>query len=496
MTRTASALVLSDVLERRAADDPDGMAFNVDGGAVLHFADWERRSRAVAHALLDAGLRHGDRVALWFSGLDWIGYAIGYLGLVRAGGTAVHLNDGMPPSEVDRRLAECGVSRVVHADRLSPPAGFAGPAHPLSTLDRGAGGPLDVALRPDDIVDIAYTSGTTGPARAYTVPHGNLTFGRKLEAFQGFRDLPATHMLVPMLLGSSTSATCVNSALSAQPTSVVCDQHDVERMGELIEQFKVTSIAITPWIAIQMLAAGIAERHDLSSLKTFFNGSAPMPPAVALRLMAMVPGAQVGGGCSQSEAGPALVFTMFNPAKPFSVGRPIPGTELRVADKHGEPAAQGQLGEIWLRHQAPRKLHVDPELSAAVRADGWYRTGDYGRLDADGELLFFDRGADLIRLDGAVVSSLEVEAVLYEHDAVREAAVFAAPRPGSAPEIVAAVALSDPGALADVEAFAAGRLTAAQAPVRYLTVDTLPRTLNGKVLKRELRERAGAQVPA
>jgi len=81
--------------------------------------------------------------------------------------------------------------------------------------------------------------------------------------------------------------------------------------------------------------------------------------------------------------------------------------------------------------------------------------GDYGRLDADGELLFFDRGADLIRLDGAVVSSLEVEAVLYEHDAVREAAVFAAPRPGSAPEIVAAVALSDPGALADVEAFAA-----------------------------------------
>jgi acyl-CoA synthetase (AMP-forming)/AMP-acid ligase II len=496
MTRTAHALVLSDVLERRAADDPDGMAFNVDGGAVLRFAEWERRSRAVAHTLLDAGVQRGDRVALWFSGLDWIGYAIGYLGLVRAGGTAVHLNDGMRPSEVDRRLAECGVSRVLHADRLSPPAGFTGPGYPLSALDRGADGPLDVALGPDDIVDVAYTSGTTGPAKAYTVPHGNLTFGRKLEAFQGFRAMPPTHMLVPMLLGSSTSATCVNSALSAQPTSVVCDQHDVERMGELIEQFRVTSIAITPWIAIQMLAAGLAERHDLSSVQTFFNGSAPMPPAVAVRLMAMVPGAQVGGGCSQSEAGPALVFSMFNPGKPFSVGRPIPGTELRIADERGEPVPPGGLGEIWLRHQAPRKLHVDPELSAPVRADGWYRTGDYGHLDADGELIFFDRGTDLIRTDGHVVSSIEVEAVLYEHDSVREAAVFAVPRPGSAPEIVAAVALAGPGTLADVEAFAAGRLAPEQTPARYLTVDTLPRTLNGKVLKRELRERAGAGVPA
>jgi fatty-acyl-CoA synthase len=482
VTPPAGALVVPDLLERRAGEDPDGIAFIVDGHTHLSFREWEARSRAVAHSLLDAGAGRGQRIALLFGGLDWIEYAVAYLGVLRTGATAVHINDALPADEVRRRFDECDVTRLVHSDRLAPPAGFGGACHALSTLDNGADLSLAVPIDPADFCDILYTSGTTGPAKAYAVPHGNLTFGKQAAAQRDF--LVAGHMLVPMTLGTSTSATCVNSALSAPAVSVVCDPDDVERMGKLIERFAVQSLAITPWIAIRMLAADVPARYDLSSVQMVASGSAPLPPPVARALLAAVPGARVMSACSQSEAGPALVVNVFDPARPLSVGKPTPTTELRLVGDDGEPVAPGQVGEIWLRHQAPRRVYLDPALHRGD--DGWYHTGDYGHIGDDGYLYFFDRGVDLIRTADGPVSTVEVEAALYEHPAVREAAVFNGP----GGEVLAAVALTDADALADVEAATAARLAPHQVPARILAVPTLPRSQNGKVLKRELREYA------
>ena len=484
MTAPTTSLALPDVLERRAADDPDGVAFNVNGGAELRFAEWEARSRAVAHALLRAGVGTGARVALLFSGLDWIEYAVAYLGVLRTGATCVHLNDGLPQAETDRRLAQCEVARVVHADRLSPPVGFTGAAHPLSSLEGGDDGPVPVSVHSETIADILYTTGTTGTPKAYTVPHGNLTFGRDPELFRTFRGQPVSYMLVPMLLGTGTSATCVNAALSAPATSLVCDPDDVERMGELIALFRVGSIAITPWIATRMLAARIDERHDLSSVTMSFSGSAALPPALAKGMMALIPGSRVASACSQSEAGPALIVNLFDPSKPLAVGRPSATTELRLVDEHGETVPTGEVGEIWLRHPAPKKLYLDPELSRPILADGWYRTGDYARLDDEGTVFFFDRGADLVRTPTGPVSTIEIEAVLYDHPAVREAAVF-----GVDGQVFAACALLDPDRLDELAAYAETHLATPQVPTRYLVVETLPRSQNGKILKRELRRR-------
>ncbi|GAA3273820.1 acyl--CoA ligase [Dactylosporangium vinaceum] len=478
----AQLAVVPDLLERRAGEDPDGIAFIVDGHATLSFREWETRSRAVAHSLLDMGAGRGRRIGLLFAGLDWIEYAVAYLGVLRTGATAVHINDALPPAEVRRRFDECGVARLVHADRLVPPAGFDGTTHPLSTLDTGTDLPLSVAIDPADISDVLYTSGTTGPAKAYTVPHGNLTFGKQAAATRDFR--VAGHMLVPMTLGTSTSATCVNSALSAPAVSVVCDPDDIDRMGQLIEQFAIQSLAITPWIAIQLLAADIAGRYDVSSVTMVASGSSPLPPPIARAVLAAFPGARIMSACSQSEAGPALVVNMFDPAKPLSVGRPTPTTELRLVGADGAEVPQGEVGEIWLRHQAPRRLYLNAELHRGD--EGWYRTGDYGRLGDDGSLYFFDRGVDMLRTADGPVSTIEVEAALYEHPAVREAAVFGGPDG----EVLAAVALSDPDALAEVEAATAGRLAPHQVPVHILALPTLPRSQNGKVLKRELREQA------
>ena len=487
MTETAIALAVPDVLDRRAADDPDGIAINVDGGARLRYAAWAARSTAAAHALRDAGVGRGQRVALFFGAMDWIDYAIAYLAVLRAGATAVHLNDGLSRSEIERRLKECAVSRIVHSAHLEPPAGFAGPTATLAALDRGDQRPLDASIDPSDIADLHYTSGTTGPAKAYAVPHGNLTFGRNLAAFRDFGG-NASYMLVPMPLGTGTSATCVNAALAAPATSVVCWPDDVERMAELIQQLRIGSIAITPWIAIRMIAAGIQDRYDLSSVRMVFSASAPLPPAVALAVLRAMPGARLTSACSQSEAGPALLVDVFDASRPLSVGRPSPLTELQVVDGRGEPVPAGEVGEIWLRHPAPKRLYLDPELNRGILTDGWYRTGDYGRIGPDDNLYFFDRDADLIRAGDRLVSTVEIEAVLYEHAAVREAAVFGASAGGSRPDVVAAVALTDPAELPGVRAFAASRFAPHQAPGRFLVLPALPRGQTGKVLKRELRQ--------
>jgi fatty-acyl-CoA synthase len=488
MTTTRVSAILPDLLERRAANDPSGVALNVDGRLELHFGEWEERSRAVAHALIDAGIGRGSRVGLLFAGMDWIDYAVGYLGVLRAGAAGVHVNDRLAADEVARRLTEPNVSYLIHADRLAPPEGFAGPAFPLSALRRPAGsGLLTVAIHPDDVADVHYTSGTTGPAKAYLVTHANVTFGRDPATLANFT--AGGHLLVPMDPGSSSAASCVLSSLISPMTTVLCAPDNVERMAQLLEQLQISALAITPWIATQLIAARVHERHDLSSARMLACASAPLPPAVARGLLAMMPSARLTGAFSQSEASPALLVSMFDPDKPLAVGRPNATTELQLVDEAGQPVEQGELGQIWLRHPAPRRLYLDPARNAALLADGWYRTGDYGWLGPDGDLFLFDRGGDLIRTPAGPVSSLAVEAALYEHPEVREAAVVSVVRDG-ATEIVAAVVLASPAGpaqLDEVRATAAQRLAPDQVPARFLLLDALPRSDKGKVLKRELR---------
>jgi acyl-coenzyme A synthetase/AMP-(fatty) acid ligase len=417
--------------------------------------------------------------------MDWIDYAAAYLGVLRAGAAGVHVNDRLAAGEIARRLAEPGVSHLIHADRLAPPDGFAGTAFPLSALAQATSARLEpVAIHPDDVADVHYTSGTTGPAKAYLVTHANVTFGRDPATLRNFT--AGGQLLVPMEPGSSSAASCVLSALVSPMTTVLCAPDDIERMAQLIEQLRISSLAITPWIATQLIAARVHERYDLSSAQMVACASAPLPPAVARGLLAMMPGARLTGAFSQSEASPALLVSMFDPGKPLSVGLPNATTELLLADDGGQPVEQGQLGQIWLRHPAPRRLYLDPAHNATLLADGWYRTGDYGWLGPDGDLFLFDRGADLIRTPGGPVSSLAVEAALYEHPAVHEAAVVSVMRDGAA-EVVAALVLTGPAELAGIRAVAAERLEPYQVPARFVLLDALPRSDKGKVLKRELR---------
>jgi acyl-CoA synthetase (AMP-forming)/AMP-acid ligase II len=382
---------------------------------------------------------------------------------------------------------------------MQPPQHVDAWARTVADLDSGDETPVAVDLDPGDIADILYTSGTTGPAKGFTNPHGNLTFGRGPEGLRQFEK--PTPMLAPMPLGTTSSATTVAIIALTSPAELILSPvDDVERMGGLIAGFGIGSIMITPRIAMRMIASGLGERHDLSTVERIAIASAPLPPVTSRALLALYPNAQLSTAYSQSEAVPAVIVATFDDARPTTLGRPAPGTGLRLCDEQGEPVPAGKLGEIWLRSRAPRRRYLDPERDARVHVNGWNRTGDIGHLDEDGYLYLFDRGEDVLAGDAGPVSSVAVENALYEHPAVLEAAVVAvAPnrengatdsRTGSD----AVVVLRDRGALDELPGFLAGRLKPHEQPERFHAWPDLPRGVTGKVLKAVIRQRLGQSL--
>jgi fatty-acyl-CoA synthase len=345
-----------------------------------------------------------------------------------------------------------------------------------------------------DIADILFTSGTTGEPKASASPHGNLTHGRGPEGFHLFGD--PEPLLSPMPLGTTASATTLNFSIHTPSTLILCPLDAPARMAELIEKFRIGSIMITPWLAIQFVHDPDVRRYDLSCVETIANASTALPPAIARRLLGLMPNARLNLSYAASEAVPASVGHTFDPARPTATGRPLRGSELRIADEHGDPVPDGSLGEIWLRNPAPKRYYFNnPALNARVHVDRWTRTGDLGRIGADGLLYFFDRRDLAVRVGPTLVSTIEVEAALYEHPAVRQAAAFGIPDPGTGQAVAAAVVLADPAALAELPAYLAHRLAPAQVPGRLFPVASMPRTANGKVLKHVLREQLSAGRP-
>ncbi|HEY6797882.1 MAG TPA: class I adenylate-forming enzyme family protein [Kineosporiaceae bacterium] len=485
MTETTSGLVVPDLLSLRVAQSPDNTVMNVNGETSLTYAEWDRRTNAMARGLLDRGVQPQQVVALFFGGLHWIEYVLAYLAVLKAGATAMHLNDTMPAAEVERRLRQCGATGVIRGSAQTFPAREGRWVLTVADLEGPDDAPVDVGLTPEHISDILYSSGTTSQPKAVRVPHGNLTFG---QGPQGFRQLGDPRPLVtPMQVGTTASVTTTSIALTLRATLVVSPPGDVERMAELIAQYAIGSVMINPMVGARMVATRIHQRHDLRSVHTLGTAAAPMPPPIADRLLEMFPNARMRGAYTEISAVPGVIVTTYDPARPLVVGRPTTNTEVQVVDEHGDRVPDGELGEIRIRFRGPRRRLLDPSLEAP---GGWTRTQDLGRVDEDGTLRLFDRVSDAVRIDGYLVSTIEVEAVVHRHPAVREAAVMGVPGPDGAPELALAVVLDDgPDALGDLQRFLAARLEPHRTPTRYLALPALPFLPNGKVRKVELRQR-------
>ncbi|MFC4123095.1 class I adenylate-forming enzyme family protein [Nonomuraea zeae] len=487
-------LTLPDLLSHRAGEQPERPALVVAGVGEISFGEWDRRANAIAHGLLDRGLPPGERVGLLFDERDWIDFAIAWCAVMRAGCVSVPLSDRLAPAEVRHALTDCSVAAVLHGAGTEPPGAGRWRATPAE-LDSGDDSPVRRGVAPGKLAQIIYTSGTTGRAKGVGATHANLAHG--VTAGPRRRKLAhSRHFLHAFPIGSNAGQTMLVNALDACPAALTLPRFTPGRFARLIESYGAGTVFVVPAMAIELLNTRVHERYDLSSVRLLGSTAASLPPVVATGLAEAFPRATIVNYYTSTEAAPAQTVMIVDPDRPASVGRPAADGDLKIVAADGGPAPAGEQGEVWLRSPAgTRAYYRDRRLSDDVFRDGWVRMGDVGYLDRDGYLYLVDRESDVIKSGAYKVSTIQVEAALYEHPAVTEAAVVGLPHPVLGRVAGAALVTRYPVAAADLRTFLLERLAVHELPSRLLFLPELPKNHLGKVVKPrliDLLDRPGA----
>ena len=356
----------------------------------------------------------------------------------------------------------------------------------------------------DDIALLQYTSGTTGDPKGAILTHANL----RANALQGRAWVPGladgeeTFYGVLPLFHAYGMTLCLTFAMSIGAKLVLFPAFDLGLLATAARTSPPTFLPAVPPIYDQLARAAARGTIDLSTVRFAISGAMSLPPATVQRWEEVTGGLLVEGYGMTESSPVALGNPMGASRRPGTVGVPFPSTEIRVVDPADPDVDRpiGEPGELLLRGpQVFRGYWRRPgETADVLRPGGWLRTGDIAEVSADGFVTIVDRLKELIITGGFNVSPSEVEDALLAHPDIRAAAVVGLPRPSGGEEVAAAVVLREGAALDSVALrdFCRTRLTPYKVPRRVEVVDDLPRSLIGKVLRRQVRDRmiAGAEL--
>ncbi|MCW3492538.1 o-succinylbenzoate--CoA ligase [Microbacterium sp. SSM24] len=502
---------LGSWLPRRRLRNPDKTALIHGDGQQLSYAQLAHTAEQISAILAEHGIRDGDRVA--YLGENSPEFLATLFGTVRIGAVFVPINTRLAAPEIRHVLADSGATVLLHdpefTDRLAPV---------LETLDvqvvqtgasgrHGASGlsrllatarevPAAVETSPQHPAAIVYTSGTTGRAKGAVLTHGNLT-AVALNCIVDY-DVDSNDvalMISPLFHVASLGMGALPVMLKGA-TLVLEKGFEAGRALDLIEQHAVTMMSGVP-TTYQLIADHPSwSTTDVSTLRRLTCGGSAVPSRIIEAFEARGLAFTQGYGMTETSPGATSLSPAMTRAKAGSVGLPHFFTDVRVAAEDGSPAPTGEIGEIQI--WGPNVFagyHGLPDASAAAfTPDGWFRSGDLGRLDEDGYLYIADRLKDMIISGGENIYPAEVENVLTGLEGVTGAAVIGVPddRWGEVP--IAVVTVRD-GVRVDTDTVRAAltdRIARYKIPTRVIVVADLPRTASGKVRKNDLRERYGA----
>ena len=484
----------------------------------------------IGHLLVnDFGVAKGDRVAIAMRNYpEWIA---AFVAITSVGAVVVPMNAWWVTDELVFAIEDSG-SKVVIADaeRLQRMQDAAPGAIDAKVIVARATGELpdgvlnldeavaqlddatmpDADIDPDDDMTILYTSGTTGRPKGAVSTHravlsALIAFAAR-AAVSAVREpedpatveeggapqtafmlcVPLFHVtgLVPVMLGSFVSGAKLVMTYKWEPN----------RALELIEQERVTNFVGVPTMSWDLLEAETFAERDTSSLRSVGGGGAPMPPELVKRIDENFQRGRPGLGYGMTETnayGPQNAGDDFV-NNPKSTGRPVPIMDVKVTDLEGNDLAVGETGEIWFRSPSLIRGYWNrPEATAETIVDGWLRSGDIGHLDDEGFVYVSDRAKDMILRGGENIYCAEVEATIYEHPAVYEAAVYGIPNERLGEELACHVMVKGGVTLdaGDLQKFVGERLAKFKVPTVITIVnESLPRNASGKILKRDLRD--------
>ncbi len=485
--------------ERRAAP-----ALVSEGGTLSH-AELDLRARRFAAFLAARGAARGARVAILLPNREEL--AVAYFGAVAAGAVAVPVNTRLAPPEVGYVLQDCAASAMVTTRaRLEALAGLP-EARSVATwvLADGEGRgavpfaeaidrdpiPAPAPVEPADVCTLLYTSGTTGFPKGAMISHANTLFNAgSCRRTLGYREDDVGLVSLPLFHVTALHSQLV-AFLALGATLVLQQEYDTRRMLELVSRHRVTALFFVPAIYKLITLRDDLARYDLSNVRVAAYGGAPMDPETVRAIQRLLP-AELHNcyGLTECSSLGTVLPAELALSRADSVGRAVPGTRAEVRSEAGEPLPPGEPGELHLRGpHVVRGYWGAPEKTAQAIRDGWLRTGDVARIDADGLVTILDRLKDMINRGGEKVYGLEVENVLYGFPGVAEAAVVGVPHPVFG-EVPAAFVAPQPGAALDPEAIrrhCSERLADYKVPVGVRFVERLPRNPGGKVLKNELK---------
>jgi acyl-CoA synthetase (AMP-forming)/AMP-acid ligase II len=490
----------------------------IDGpsGRTITYRQLADSVRRVAAGLAARGFKKGDVLAIFSPNLPEYGVVL--MAVATLGGITTTANPLYTADELAKQLQDSRARLLVTVppflDKAREAAqkaggvddiyvfGAAEGARSFADLLQSGDQPPAVRINPrEDLVVLPYSSGTTGLPKGVMLTHRNLVANlcqcEAMEKFEGFAEgdvimafLPYFHiygMVVIMMFGLAGGATIVSMP-----------RFDLLEFLGLVQKYRATILPLVPPVVLGMVKHPAVAQFDLSSVRLVFSGAAPLGEDMARELSKKL-GCPVVQGYGMTEASPVthLSPTRDAPMKPGSVGKVVPGTEVKLIEVGTEDeVAPGKEGELWIRGPQIMKGYLGrPEETAdCLDREGWYHTGDVGYVDPEGYFFIVDRTKELIKYKGLQVAPAELEALLVTHPAVLDAAVVrkADDEAGEVPKAYVVLKPDDASRATTAEAimgWVAGRV-APHKRIRHLEfIDQIPKSASGKILRRVLIDR-------
>ncbi|MFI1718983.1 AMP-binding protein [Streptomyces sp. NPDC053513] len=512
------SLPIHDAVLGDAAAYGDAPAL-VDGAGelTLTYRQVDAFHRRVAAGLAEAGVRKGDVLALHSP--NTVLFPVAFYAATRAGASVTTVHPLATPEEFAKQLRDSSARWIVTVSPLlasaRAAAELAGGIEEILVCDRAPEGegvrslqdflastaPVpEIAVDPDeDVAVLPYSSGTTGVPKGVMLTHTSIA-----------TNLAQLEPLIPMGPGDRILAVLpffhiygltalMNAPLRRGATVVVLPRFELDGFLGAIQKHRINGLYVAPPIVLALAKHPAVADHDLSSLEYIVSAAAPLDAALAEACSTRLGLPPVRQAYGMTELSPGTHVTPLDAAAPppGTVGRLLPSTEMRILslDDPAKDAAPGEEGEIAIRGPQVMKGYLGrPDATAAmIDADGWVHTGDIGRVDADGWLFVVDRVKELIKYKGFQVAPAELEALLLTHEGVADAAVIGVTDPDGTeiPKAFVVRQSTAPGLTADeVVAYVAARVSPYKKVRAVEFVDTVPRAASGKILRRQLRERA------
>ena len=488
----------------------------IDGpsGNTLSYADLHIQVGQAATGLAARGFRKGDVLAIYCPNVPE--YAVVFNAVAQLGGINTTINPLYTARELLNQLNDAGARFLVTTPLFLDKAleavigssveeifvlGEATGATPFSDLLSVGNSPPEVTINPrDDLVVLPYSSGTTGLPKGVMLTHHNLV--ANLCQFHGFESQPRLEendivLAVLPFFHIYGMVVVMKLALAHGATVVTMPRFDMADFLALIQRYRITTVPMVPPMVLGLAKSPLVDQYDLSSLRTLFCGAAPLGAELSIEAGNRV-GCPVVQGYGMTEASPVTHLSPKNAknAKPGSIGKVIPMTEVRIVDvDSGADQGPNAEGELWIRGPQIMRGYLNQAKATADSIDeaGWYRTGDIGYADEEGFFYIVDRVKELIKYKGLQVSPAELEALLLTHPDIMDVAVIPIPDE-EAGELPKAYVVTRTGDLdneplaAQIMAFMA-ELVSPHKRIRVIEFcSEIPKSASGKILRRVLVE--------